>query len=75
MIAKKIEEKINNEITRSVEKQPANVPTNAISSFYVIKDPFKKDDVQQKNFCKTLAFWLWKITYHCNLSKIYGWNV
>jgi hypothetical protein len=47
-------EKINNEIIKTVEKQPAkkrpNVQTSAISTFFAIKEPFNKDDVQQKDF-------------------------
>jgi len=42
LIAKRIEEKINNEITRSVEKQVANVPTSAILSFLCCKKTFQK---------------------------------
>jgi hypothetical protein len=30
--------------------------------------------VQQKDFCRTLAFWLWKITYHCRL-KVYRLSI
>jgi hypothetical protein len=41
MIVKKIEENFNNELTRSVEKQPANVPTSAISSFLCCKRTFQ----------------------------------
>ncbi len=40
IIAKKFEEKINNEVIRSVEKQPMkkrpNVPTSAKSSFFLL---------------------------------------
>jgi len=46
---KKIEEEINNVIVRIVERQLAkkrpNVPTSAISTFFVVTRPFKKDDV------------------------------
>jgi len=41
MIPKKFEEKINIELTRSVEKQLANVPTSAISSFLCCKITFQ----------------------------------
>jgi hypothetical protein len=44
-----LKNKINNEITGSVERQlvkkKPNVPTNAIFVFFVVKEPFKKDDV------------------------------
>jgi hypothetical protein len=56
---KKFEEKINNEIIGNVEKQLAkkrsNVPTSAISSFFVVKEYFKNDDVQQKDFLQDLG--------------------
>jgi hypothetical protein len=51
---KNFEEEINNETIGIVERQLAkkrpNVPTTTISSFFVVKEPFKKDDVQQKHF-------------------------
>jgi hypothetical protein len=58
---KKFEEEINNEIIGSVERQPTkkrpNVRRNAIFYlFFVINEPFKKNDVHQKYFCKNLAF-------------------
>jgi hypothetical protein len=59
IIANKFEEEINNEIIGSVEKQPTNkrpnVLASAISSFFSIKEPFKKDDVQQKDFLQDLG--------------------
>ncbi len=52
IIVKFFEEEMNNETIRIVERQLAkkrpNVPTSAISFFFVVKEPFKKDDVQQK---------------------------
>jgi hypothetical protein len=43
------EEEINDEITRSVERQPVkkrlNVLASAIFAFFVVKKPFKKDNV------------------------------
>jgi hypothetical protein len=54
IIVKFFEEEINNETIGTVEKQLAkkrsNVPASAISIFFVVKEPFKKDDVQQKSF-------------------------
>ncbi len=54
-----LKNKINNEITGSVERQlvkkKPNVPTNAIFVFFVVKEPFKKDDVQQKDFLQDLG--------------------
>jgi hypothetical protein len=45
IIAKRFEEKINNEIIGNVERQLAkkrpNVPTSVISIFFVVKEPFK----------------------------------
>ncbi len=49
IIAKKFEEEINNRIIENAEKQPAkkrpNVPRSVISIFFIIKEPFKKDDL------------------------------
>ncbi len=46
---KKFEEEINNEIVGTIERQHTkkrqNVPTSVISIFFVVKEPFKKDDV------------------------------
>jgi hypothetical protein len=54
IIAKKFEEEINNEIIESVEREPTkkrpNVLASAIFVVFVVKEPFKKDDVQQKDF-------------------------
>jgi len=53
---KEFEEDFNNETIGTVEKQPAkkrpNVPTSVIYIYiyFVVKEPFKKDDVQQKDF-------------------------
>jgi hypothetical protein len=40
---------------KNSSKDKANVPGNAISSFFVIKEPFKRDDVQQKDFLQDLG--------------------
>ncbi len=52
LIAKKFEEEISSLVRSGLEKQLAkrrpNVSTNEIFEFFSIKDPFKKDDVQQK---------------------------
>ncbi len=37
-------------------KKRHNVFSFEISEFFGANDPFKKDDKQQNNFCKTLAF-------------------
>jgi hypothetical protein len=58
MIAKKLEEKINN-MFKDVEKQPRkkrpHVNGTIISNFFVVKNSYKKYDVQQKQFLKDLA--------------------
>jgi hypothetical protein len=64
IIVKKIEKKIKNETiktveTQSVKKRP-NVPTSAISTFFVVNEPFKKDDVQQKDFLQDLGLLIMK---------------
>jgi hypothetical protein len=55
----KIEEKINCPL-REDEKQPSkkisNVYSNYIPSFFATKEPFKKNDVQQKQFLEDLTF-------------------
>ncbi len=49
IIVKKFEEKINNDIIGNVEKwlakKRSNVLTTAIFVFFVVKEPFKNDDV------------------------------
>jgi hypothetical protein len=58
MIVKKIELELNGLIKRTLEKQLTkkrpNVSDNAISFFFIIKDPFFKNDVQQKGFLQDL---------------------
>jgi hypothetical protein len=60
VIIKKIEEEVNGPIIGTLKKQLANkrpnVLGNVIFKFFIVKDPFKKDDEQQKYFCKTSAF-------------------
>jgi hypothetical protein len=44
---------------KEYEKQPSkkrpNISSNSISNFFVTKEPFKKDDVQQKQFLEYLG--------------------
>ncbi len=58
VIAKNMEEKINRHVKGVLEKQPTktNVFNSAISKKARCKYPFKKNDVQHINSCKTLAF-------------------
>jgi hypothetical protein len=61
VIIKKIKEEVNGSIKGTLKKQLANKRLNvlgdAIFKFFIFKDPFEKDDEQQKIFfCKTLAF-------------------
>ncbi len=59
LIVKIFEKEVNGPIKKTFEMQLAkkkpNVSSNAISKLFIIKNPFKKDDVQKKKF-KTLAF-------------------
>jgi hypothetical protein len=58
IIVKKIEEELNGLIKGTLEnqltKKRPNVSNNAISNFFTIKDPFFKNDVQQKGFLQDL---------------------
>jgi hypothetical protein len=51
-IAKIFQGEVNNLLKGKEERQPSkkrsNVSRNVISNFFVVKDPFKKDDVYQK---------------------------
>jgi hypothetical protein len=62
IIANKFEKEINIEIIESVERQLVkkrpNVPTSAISNFFVVKEHFKMMMCGKKTFCKTLVFLL-----------------
>ncbi len=55
---KKIKEEINKEIVGIVEKQPtkkmAKWSNKCYIFFFVVKEPFKKDDVEQKDFLQDL---------------------
>jgi hypothetical protein len=59
-LEKKIEEEINSQIKGLVERQLTkkrlNVSGIIIFNFFVVKNSFKKDDVQHIGFCKTLVF-------------------
>ncbi len=58
IIAKKFEEEINNEVIGRVERQRTKKRSNVIASviyIFVVKEPFKKDDVQQKDFLQDLG--------------------
>ncbi len=59
IIAKKFEEEINNGVIGSVERQPTKKRPNVLASvifvLFVVKEPFKKDDVQQKYFLQDLG--------------------
>jgi hypothetical protein len=51
---------VDNVVRGIVEKQLAkkrfNVLVNALSFFFLVKDLFKKDNVQQKEFVQDLTF-------------------
>jgi len=55
---KEFEKGFNNETIGIVERQLAkkkpNVPTSVIFIYFVVKEPFEKDDVQQKYFLQNL---------------------
>jgi hypothetical protein len=65
---------------RQPSKKRPNVSFNSISSFFVVKEPFKKDDMQQKQILEDLTLlivknhlllqfveggWLKRFTMHC----------
>ncbi len=59
-IYKRFQEEINNEREKNVERQFAKkrflIYNSSIFEFFASKDPFKKDDVEQKMFVENLAF-------------------
>jgi hypothetical protein len=48
LVAKIFEEEVNNLLKGKEERQPLKKRSNSLSNFFVMKEPFKKDDVQQK---------------------------
>jgi hypothetical protein len=56
--------KINDEIIGSAKKQLVkkrpNVQTSAIFLFFLVKNPFKKDDMKPKNFLQDLGLLIMK---------------
>jgi len=52
-------------------KKRANISSNSISSFFFVKKPFKKEDVQQKHFLEDLGLLLIKEKFY-NLWRIIG---
>jgi hypothetical protein len=50
VIVKKNDKKVNGLIRRTFERQPTKKRPNAIYKFFVVKDPFKKDDDHQQIF-------------------------
>jgi hypothetical protein len=57
---------------REDERQPfkkrSNISSNSISNFFVTKEPFKKDDVQQKQNLEDLGFLI--VTNHLPLQFV-----
>ncbi len=53
------QEKINNQGRENLETQLAkkrvHISNSSISNFFALKDPFKKDDVEQKMFVENLT--------------------
>jgi hemerythrin-like domain-containing protein len=62
IITKRFEETINNEIIENVEKQHIKKRPN------VLKESFKKDDVQQKDFLQDLGLFISRKWSFCNWS-------
>ncbi len=59
LFAKKIDKEMNNLMRTQVERQPfknrPNVSSYEISKFFSTKLPYKKDEVQHKQFLKDLV--------------------
>ncbi len=53
-------------------KKKRNVSNSANIKTFGAKYPFKKYDCNKNNSCKTLVFWLSKVTYLFNLWQIHG---
>ncbi len=49
-------------------KKRSNISSNSISKFFVAKEPFKKDDVQQKQNLEDLGFLI--VTNHLPLQFV-----
>ncbi len=64
IIVKKMEEEVEILITKNVErkfvKKGPNVFASAILFYFVVKKPFKKDDVQQKDLLQDLGLLIMK---------------
>jgi hemerythrin-like domain-containing protein len=79
VIYKKIQEEINNQGRKNVEKQlakkKAHISNFSIFDFFASKDPFKKDDVKQKMFMENLALLIVKNLCLCNLWRMCGLSV
>ncbi len=78
IIAKAFEIEINNQAKGIVEKQLAkkrpSVSNNAILLSFGVKDPFEKDDVQQKKILQNLKLLIVKIIFPFNLWKVFNSN-
>jgi len=60
-----IQEEINNQrkenVKRQFVKKRSLISNSSISEFFVSKDPFRKDDVEQKMFVENLTLLIMKI--------------
>jgi hypothetical protein len=63
-IYKRLQEEINNERKKNVEKQSTKksylISNFSIFEFFALKYPFKKDDVEQKMFVENFALLIMK---------------
>ncbi len=64
LIYKRFQEKINNERKENVEiqstKKRSLISNSSIFDFFASKDPFRKDDVEQKMFVENLTLLIMK---------------
>jgi hypothetical protein len=79
IIEKTFEEEVNNPIIVFDEKHQSkkmlNVSISIISFFLLLKFLSKNMMCNKVFFCKTIAFWLWKITYICSLLKVFNFTL
>jgi hypothetical protein len=57
---------------KQLSRKKPNVSSNSISSFFVAKEPFKKNDVQQKQFLEDLTFLSIKNHFFLQFVKVVG---
>jgi hypothetical protein len=78
IIVKNIEEEVNGLIRgileRHTTKTRPNVSNFALFKFFIVKDPFKKDDEQQNDFLQKLGLLIMKNQLSLQFVEVFGSN-